>query len=68
MDTLRPIRVDFRENGRGEITDHGYDSVEEICCKWEQRNRMIAKEESVKDYFVCVCVFSHLKDAIFVFL
>lgn len=64
---LRPIRADFSENGRGQIRDHEYNSVEEICWKWEQRNRVVVKEERVKDYCICFCVFFHLKDTIYVF-
>lgn len=48
------FRLGLREYGRRKTEHSEYHSVE-VCCKWEQRNRVVARKERMKGYFVCVC-------------
>lgn len=61
MSRLRPFTV-CRAAGRGEIGDCEYNSVEEICYKWDQRKR----KKCQRLFCLCLCYLSHLKNSIFV--
>lgn len=61
MSRLRPFTV-CRATGRREIGDSEYNSVEEICYKWEQRKT----RKGQRLFCLCLCYLSHLKNSIFV--